>query len=68
LDALRSQIELLNPQRTLERGYAMVSDEQGNIVRSPRQLHPRTTVTVRLADGAAQVGVANVQVLLDTEV
>jgi exonuclease VII large subunit len=28
----------LNPQRTLERGYAIVSDAQGSIVRDPAQL------------------------------
>jgi exodeoxyribonuclease VII large subunit len=65
LGALRSQMELLNPQRTLERGYAMVTDEKGNIVRSPRQLHPGTGVTLRLADGAAQIGISSVQALLE---
>lgn len=65
LAMLRSQLDLLNPQRTLERGYAMVTDEQGAIVRSPFQLHPRTTITMRLADGAAEVGIASVQSLLE---
>lgn len=63
LEALKSQMAMLNPQRTLERGYALVIDEQGTIVRSPAQLRPRTDITVRLADGTAQVGVASVQTL-----
>lgn len=67
LDALSSQLEMLNPQRTLERGYAIVTDDKGNIVRAPQELHPRQNVTVRLAAGAAQIGIASVQQTLDTE-
>jgi exodeoxyribonuclease VII large subunit len=63
--SLASQLELLNPQRTLERGYAMVIDGKGKIVRSPKNLHPRQTVTVRLAEGAAEVGIASVQPMLE---
>ncbi len=65
LAALAAQIELLNPQRTLERGYAMVTDGHGKIVRSPSQLHPRTVVTMQLAEGSAEVGIASVQALLE---
>jgi exodeoxyribonuclease VII large subunit len=64
LSALSAQLELLNPQRTLERGYAIVSDAKGAVLRSPDQLKPRQTVTVRLAEGSAEVGVASVQPLL----
>ena len=63
--ALAVQMELLNPQRTLERGYAMVTDAHGKIVRSPRELHPRTMVTVRLAEGTAELGIASVQAVLE---
>lgn len=65
LAALCAQMELLNPQRTLERGYAMVTDSHGKIVRSPNQLHPRTVVAVRLAEGSAELGIASVQPLLE---
>lgn len=65
LAALAAQLELLNPQRTLERGYAMVVDRKGRIVRAPRNLNPRDTVTVHLAEGVAEVGIASVQPLLD---
>ncbi|MBS0309023.1 MAG: exodeoxyribonuclease VII large subunit [Proteobacteria bacterium] len=61
LAAWSAQLALLNPQRTLERGYAMVTDAHGHIVRAPKQLQPRTTITVRLAQGTAQVGIAAVQ-------
>ncbi|KRB73521.1 exodeoxyribonuclease VII large subunit [Noviherbaspirillum sp. Root189] len=65
LAALSAQLELLNPQRTLERGYAMVLDGKGRIVRTPKDLRPRDVVTVRLADGAAEVGIASVQPTLE---
>lgn len=65
LAALVAQLELLNPQRTLERGYAIVTDAKGRVVRSPKALHPRDTVTLRLASGAAQIGIASVQPALE---
>ncbi len=65
LRALSAQLEMLNPQRTLERGYAIVSNEKGEILRSPHALQPRSNVTVRLAEGTAQVGIASVQKTLD---
>ena len=65
LESLVAQLELLNPQRTLERGYAMVVDAKGKIVRSPKNLRPRETVTLRLAEGAAEVGIASVQPMLE---
>ena len=64
LNALAAQLELLNPQRTLERGYAIVRDAKGQIVRDPAQIHARYTLTVRLANGSAEVGVAQVQSVL----
>lgn len=65
LGALATQLELLNPQRTLERGYAMVIDSKGRIVRAPADLRPRDTVTMRLAQGSAEVGIASVQPSLE---
>ncbi|HJW56968.1 MAG TPA: exodeoxyribonuclease VII large subunit [Burkholderiaceae bacterium] len=65
LSALASQLELLDPQRTLERGYAIVTDAKGMIIRGPRQLHPRDTVTMRLAEGLVDIGIASVQESLE---
>jgi exodeoxyribonuclease VII large subunit len=65
LAALSAQLEMLNPQRTLERGYAMITDEKGKIVRAPKELQPRQSVTVRLADGTARIGIASVQETLE---
>ena len=63
--ALASQLELLNPQRTLERGYALVTDAKGNVIRTPQSLKPREPITLRLAEGSATVGIASVQPRLD---
>src|SRR3569623_1404420 len=65
LASLASQMELLNPQRTLERGYAIVTDAKGRVVRAPKDLHARELVTMRLAEGNAQIGIANVQEFLE---
>ncbi|MEO7496685.1 MAG: exodeoxyribonuclease VII large subunit [Massilia sp.] len=61
LAALSAQLELLNPQRTLERGYAIVRDASGHVLRSPAQLAPRQVLNVRLAEGSADVGIESVQ-------
>jgi exodeoxyribonuclease VII large subunit len=65
LQALTAQMELLNPQRTLERGYAMVADSHGKLIRNPNALQPRTAVMVKLAEGTAEVGIASVQTVME---
>jgi exodeoxyribonuclease VII large subunit len=65
LASLESQLELLNPQRTLERGYAIVTDAKGTIVRAPKELQPHKTINVRLAKGAVEIGIASVQESLE---
>jgi exodeoxyribonuclease VII large subunit len=65
LGALSAQLELLNPQRTLERGYAIVTDAGGKVLRAPSQIKVHEHLTLRLAEGSAQVGVASVQHTLE---
>jgi exodeoxyribonuclease VII large subunit len=65
LTALASQLEMLNPQRTLERGYAIITDGGGAVVRSPGQLKPKQVLALRLAGGGADVTLASVQPTLD---
>jgi len=65
LSALNAQLELLNPQRTLERGYAIVTDAKGSVLRTPKELHPRQIITLQLAEGSAKVGIESVQPTLD---
>jgi exodeoxyribonuclease VII large subunit len=61
LQALSAQLELLNPQRTLERGYAIVTDAAGAVLRDPAHIRPGQSLGVRLAEGSAEIGVATVQ-------
>ncbi|CDG84644.1 exodeoxyribonuclease VII large subunit [Janthinobacterium agaricidamnosum] len=65
LTGLAAQLELLNPQRTLERGYAILTDDKGAIVRAPGQLKARQHVGLRLAEGSVQIGLASVQTTLE---
>ncbi|MBC3910989.1 exodeoxyribonuclease VII large subunit [Undibacterium umbellatum] len=65
LSALRGQLELLNPQRTLERGYAILSDHKGKALRNTAELKPQSLLQVRLASGTAEVGISSVQTKLD---
>jgi exodeoxyribonuclease VII large subunit len=62
--ALAAQLELLNPQRTLERGYAIVSNAKGKVLHAPGQIKPRDVLRVRLAEGSVEIGVSGVQDVL----
>lgn len=62
IDTLAGRLEVLSPQRTLERGYAAVLDAQsGHAVRSPSSLKPGRRLTVHLAQGSADIALADVQ-------
>ncbi len=65
LSELAAKTTLLSPRRTLERGYAALLDAQGRAVRSPDALKPGRSVTVYLANGVADLGIADVQARLD---
>lgn len=58
---MNAQLELLNPQRTLERGYAIVLNNKGVILKKPAQFKAPETITVRLAGGEVDLGVMSVQ-------
>jgi exodeoxyribonuclease VII large subunit len=57
LDVFSKQLELLSPQRILERGYALVTDENGRLVRKATALAPGDMLDVSLAEGLIQVEV-----------
>ncbi|PLQ02426.1 exodeoxyribonuclease VII large subunit [Cupriavidus pauculus] len=59
-------LELLAPQRTLERGYAVLLDNRGRALRSPNELRAGSIVEAHLADGTADLEIANVQAKLAT--
>lgn len=65
LSALASQLELLNPARTLERGYAIVTNAKGKIIRAPKELNPHGTLNIRFAQGTAEITIASVQQSLE---
>lgn len=57
---LQAQLQLLqsyNPQHTLARGYAIVKDEHGNILRSASEASPGSRIAAQLAEGEIQATV-----------
>ena len=61
----QSQLEMLNPQRTLERGYAVIlckSEEELHAVRNPSEFNVSNTFHVRLAEGEAEVRMADIKI------
>lgn len=61
LDALRGKLELLAPQRTLERGYAILRDEQGQIIRRTAQLQAPQRLALTVAEGSAHIEISRVE-------
>lgn len=68
LTALQAQLDLLAPQRTLERGYAILRDEAGNILRQPAAIAPPQRLTLTLAGGSAHIEVAEVTIQKDKKI
>ncbi|EJP4176579.1 exodeoxyribonuclease VII large subunit [Vibrio vulnificus] len=48
-------IEAYDPQRVLERGYALMCDDEGHVIKSTQQLVNNQKYTVQLHDGSATV-------------
>ncbi|HHC7270749.1 TPA: exodeoxyribonuclease VII large subunit [Vibrio parahaemolyticus] len=48
-------IEAYDPQRVLERGYALICDDEGHVIKSTQQLVNNQQYTVQLHDGSATV-------------
>ena len=60
----QSQLEMLNPQRTLERGYAVIlskSEKTMHAVRNPQELNTQDEFEVRLAEGQVELGFSRIQ-------
>ena len=49
--ALAASLDAMSPLAVLGRGYAMVQDGQGRILKSDREVRPGDTVTVTLGEG-----------------
>ncbi|MVW70615.1 MULTISPECIES: exodeoxyribonuclease VII large subunit [unclassified Bordetella] len=57
LAAVSTHLRAVNPQHTLERGYAIVRDAEGNIVRDAARLHDGQALALTFAKGGARVEV-----------
>jgi exodeoxyribonuclease VII large subunit len=57
LDSLAAQLAGLSPVSILERGYAIVQDQEGRVVKDARTAPAKTLLNVRLAKGSLQARV-----------
>ncbi len=60
-NAMRNQLQSLSPLAVLKRGYALVLDESGALVRSASQLAPDQMVSTRLGHGSFRSLVTDIQ-------
>ena len=61
----QSQLEMLNPQRTLERGYAVIlsrDDDEFHAIRNPKELHSEDAYQIQLAEGRAEVRIVGIKI------
>jgi exodeoxyribonuclease VII large subunit len=56
-----SRLDDLSPLRTLARGYAIVSDPQGSVIRSAAALEPGDQVDLRFEDGVRQAQIRDAE-------
>ena len=63
LERAALRLELLNPQLVLQRGYALLTDDQGQPVTRPAQVRAGDPVHARLADGELDLTVAQRRLL-----
>jgi exodeoxyribonuclease VII large subunit len=52
LGHLQKRLVNLSPQAVLQRGYAIVKTEDGEVVKSVRQVHREDVLDIRVVDGA----------------
>lgn len=56
LDRLEGRLRALDPHQPLQRGYALVFDDQGRWIRTAEELQGVKSFTIRFADGVYRVG------------
>ena len=56
---IESLLESVNPDNVLQRGYSLVTDEDGNVVTSVDSLSEGMGITVRMRDGRIGATVKN---------
>jgi exodeoxyribonuclease VII large subunit len=57
LVGMELRLNALNPRAILERGYSLVTQPDGSLVRSTRQVQPNDALSVRVSDGEFEVRV-----------
>ena len=57
--ALTSKLDAMSPLKVLTRGYALVRTEEGEVLRSVRQVSPGDKIIVSLSDGALTAAVTD---------
>lgn len=60
VERLAASLAALNPQAALGRGYALVRDAEGRLVRSHRQLQTGDALAIRFAEGGAEALVSRI--------
>ncbi|MBS0291813.1 MAG: exodeoxyribonuclease VII large subunit [Proteobacteria bacterium] len=63
LERAALRLDLLSPQRVLERGYALLTDSEDRPVMRPSQVRPGEAVHARLAEGELDLTVAQRRLL-----
>lgn len=61
LDLAARALHAVSPLATLDRGYAIVTDDSGAVLMDPRRLQPGDRVTARVAHGRFSATVVNVE-------
>lgn len=61
LQRAQAQLDLLDPQRVLQRGYALVTDGAGHVVTDADRLRAAQPLRVRVARGAFQATVTRIE-------
>jgi len=56
-----AKLDALSPLKVLTRGYAMVRTDEGNVVRSIKQVQPGDPIQILLGDGSATAEVTDVK-------
>ena len=59
--AWHQHLQLLSPQRILDRGYAVLLDEQGQAIKNAEQIQAKKTYELRLAEDWSDVTVSEVK-------
>lgn len=61
LASLQDKLDMLNPQRTLERGYVILQQADGQFIRSVEQIHTGDLLHLRTAQDVSELKIATVK-------